>query len=143
MISPPQLNQLFEEMDVKSDAICYTYSRKGNIFYVMIFPTENKTYVLNLATNFIHQWASGVRQNRHRSNCYESFNGKDLVGDYINGKSFANMSAWAELLSANVGTIFDLMDGSSTNSRLRFDVTAGRVQLAEVRARRDLLLRQA
>jgi len=89
IVSPPQLNQLLNLLTTKSDAICYSYERQGNIFYVMIFPTENKTYVLNIATGFIHQWASGVNLNRHRSNCYENFNGKDLVGDYSNGKIYS------------------------------------------------------
>jgi hypothetical protein len=89
IVSPPQLNQVLSLLTTKSDAKCYSYERQGNIFYVMIFPTENKTYVLNIATGFVHQWASGIDLDRHRSNCYESFNGKDLVGDYSNGKIYS------------------------------------------------------
>lgn len=87
--SPPQLNQIFEAMTTKSDAICFSYSRQGNIFYVMVFPTEDITYVLNIGTGLIHQWSSGVVGGRHRANCYENFNGKDIVGDYSNGKLYS------------------------------------------------------
>jgi hypothetical protein len=89
VISPPQLNILFNDMSIKSDAIGYSYTRKGYTFYVMCFPSADKTYVINLATGGIHQWASGTAQGRHRSNCYERFNGKDLVGDYENGKIYS------------------------------------------------------
>jgi len=86
---PPRLHQVIDSMTTKSDAICFSYSSRGCVFLVMQFPTEDVTYVLNLATGFVHQWASGASQGRHRSNCHAFFNGKHIVGDYENGKLYS------------------------------------------------------
>jgi hypothetical protein len=89
VVSPTRLNQKIQALSKKDDAICFSYERLGNIFYVMTFPTANKTYVLNVGTGFVHQWAYGVNQDRHRANCYAHFNDKDLVGDHSNGKIYS------------------------------------------------------
>ena len=85
VISPPKMNQDIEKYAVKDDAIGYTYSRYGNVFYVLTFPTANATWQYNAATGLWNRWASEVAMNRHRSNCSERFNGKDVVGDYATG----------------------------------------------------------
>ena len=80
-----QFNKLVSEFAVTSDMIGFTYTDRGNIFYVMTFPSVDKTYVYNFATGFIHQWSSGLTGGRHRSNCCVFFNDKYVVGDYENG----------------------------------------------------------
>lgn len=73
------------------DAISYTYQQEGHYFYVVTFPTADKTWVFDLATKQWHErfWmdAQGT-EHRHRSNCYAFFNGMALVGDWQNGKLY-------------------------------------------------------
>lgn len=77
-----------------SDAkgFCYT-STGGQTFYVLIFPTGNATWCYDVETKLWHQrksWplsADGF-QYRHRCNCYAYFAGKNLIGDYSNGKIY-------------------------------------------------------
>jgi len=74
-----------------SDAVGYTYQQDGHAFYVLTFPTVNKTWVLDLTTNSWHERASLVNGEftRHRSNCQAAFNNEVVVGDYQSGNLYA------------------------------------------------------
>lgn len=77
---------------VISDAIAYSYQQEGHEFYVLTFPTQDKTWVYDLATQLWHKRA--YRDNldvlhRHPSNCHALFQGMNLVGDYANGNIYA------------------------------------------------------
>jgi hypothetical protein len=71
-----------------SDAIGWSYQEEGHRFYVLTFPTGNATWVYDVASQGWHQRAylatSGALE-RHRANCYATFNGLHIVGDYTNG----------------------------------------------------------
>ena len=74
-----------------SDAIAYTYQQDGHSFYVLTFPSANKTWVYDAATNVWHERAylnSGTLI-RHRSNCQMSFANEIVVGDYADGRVYA------------------------------------------------------
>lgn len=77
---------------VTTDAIAYTYSRAGHEFYMITFPTQDKTWCYDIAEQQWHKRAWRDSQNvlhRHRSNCHALFQGFNLVGDYQNGKVYA------------------------------------------------------
>ena len=77
--------------DTISDAVAYTYQQDGHSFYVLTFPSADKTWVFDAATNAWHEragWSNG-QFTRHRSNCQAVFNGEVLVGDYATGKVYA------------------------------------------------------
>lgn len=77
---------------VISDAVAYSYQIEGHEFYVVSFPTADKTWVYDLSTELWHKWLSVDSFNvyhRHRSNCSIQFQGLTLVGDYSNGKIYA------------------------------------------------------
>jgi len=77
---------------VISDATAYTYQIEGHEFYVVNFPTADRTWVYDLSTQLWHKWLSVDSFNvyhRHRSNCFATFQGFNLVGDYANGKIYA------------------------------------------------------
>lgn len=73
-----------------SDAIGYTYQQEGHSFYVLTFPTADRTWVYDVATQAWHERASFVdgQFHRHLSNCQLNFNGKSIVGDYQNGNLY-------------------------------------------------------
>jgi hypothetical protein len=74
-----------------SDAIAYTYQQEGHLFYVLTFPTVNKTWVYDVTTGLWHERAgfeNGIFT-RHRSNCQMNFQSQTVVGDYLNGNIYA------------------------------------------------------
>ena len=75
-----------------STAVAYTYQMEGHEMYVVTFPAINLTWVYDLATQQWHKWLSWDNASgyyRHRSNCAALFMGKNLVGDYQNGKVYS------------------------------------------------------
>lgn len=74
-----------------SDAIAYTYQQDGHSFYVLTFPSADKTWVYDVSTQSWHERAGWVNGNftRHRSNCQMSFNNEIIVGDFENGNIYA------------------------------------------------------
>lgn len=76
---------------VISDAQAYTYQIEGHEFYVLTFPTADKTWVYDSSTQLWHKWRwsdSFNQYHRHRSNCAAVFQGKVLVGDWQNGNIY-------------------------------------------------------
>jgi hypothetical protein len=75
------------------DAAGFTYQIEGHFFYVLNFPTANKTWQYDLSTG---QWNELVWLdengdfNRHRANCHASIYDTAVVGDWENG----NLYAW-------------------------------------------------
>lgn len=78
------------------DAIGYAFFWNGQLFYVLVFPSADATWVYNAATKKWQQWTSlhtslqntGMIQGRHLSNCYVYAYGKNLVGDYQSGNIY-------------------------------------------------------
>ena len=74
-----------------SDAIAFTYQQDGHAFYVLTFPTAQKTWVFDVATQAWHERAGFANGQfiRHRANCQMFFNNEVVVGDFQNGKIYA------------------------------------------------------
>ena len=74
-----------------SDALAYTYQQDGHAFYVLIFPSADKTWVYDVSTDVWHERAAfkDGRFLRHRSNCQVSYGALTIVGDYENGNVYA------------------------------------------------------
>jgi hypothetical protein len=75
-----------------SDAFSYTYQQEGHAFYVLTFPTADKTWSYDVATGQWHEraWKEPNLNtlHRHRSNCHCYFDGKHLVGDFESGNVY-------------------------------------------------------
>lgn len=92
-ISTPHIDYQISTYSTTSDAKAFSYQMLGHIFYVLIFPSEDKTWVYDITTGFWHEWQSYVVNDdgrinwgRHRSNCGCKFGNDYVVGDYQNGK---------------------------------------------------------
>jgi hypothetical protein len=73
------------------DAQSYVYQQSGHEFYVLTFPTANKTWVWDAATQLWHERAyrnSGNELGRHRSSCHVLYERMSLVGDFENGNVY-------------------------------------------------------
>lgn len=83
-----QIEYQIKQASIKDDARAYWYRGEGYTFYVITFPSLNKTFELNLTTGLWNTRASGYSDARHRGNCSTCFRGKWIIGDYNNGKLY-------------------------------------------------------
>jgi len=74
------------------DAVAFTYQQAGHEFYMLTFPSQDKTWCYDTSSGFWHKRASidGFgRLHRHIANCHCAFNGLNLVGDAASGNVYA------------------------------------------------------
>lgn len=90
-ISTHGVEHAIAQYETVSDARAYTYQYEGHTFYVLIFPTEDTTWMYDASTGEWNEWLAFSQGDffRHRSNCHTYFSGKHLVGDYENGKVYS------------------------------------------------------
>ncbi len=71
------------------DAVAYSYQDQGHEFYVLYFPSADKTWTYDVATGMWHQrgfWDTGLADyTAHRSQNHSFCFGKHLVGDWKTG----------------------------------------------------------
>lgn len=86
------VNYAIAQYSTVEDAIGYVYLEDGHLFYVLTFPTADRTWVYDAMTNMWHERASydsvAGLFHRHRSNCQMNFQGVTVVGDYASGALF-------------------------------------------------------
>jgi len=88
IISNRGLEYLINSLSRVDDAFAYTYQKNGHSFYVLTFPTDNKTLVYDASIQD-PDMAWSVRETyglgRDRASCYAFAFGKHLVGDFVSG----------------------------------------------------------
>lgn len=74
-----------------SDAIGFCYQENGHHFYVLTFPTANKTWVYDLASQMWHErgYNNGGIFQRILSNCYVYAFNTHVTGDYKIGSIYS------------------------------------------------------
>jgi hypothetical protein len=75
-----------------TDAIGYCYTVQGHRFYVLTFPTADKTWAYDLSNPGWHELAwidSNGREHRHRANCAALVHDTVVVGDWQTGQIYA------------------------------------------------------
>lgn len=90
-ISNHALENEMQQYAVVNDAIAFTYQQEGHTFYVLTFPTADKTWVYDLATQEWHErtWTDGDGvEHRIRPNCGAAAYNVIIVGDHENGKLY-------------------------------------------------------
>lgn len=85
------------EADISSysridDAIGYCYQQQGHAFYVLTFPTADRTWAYELSSGQWHELAwtdpnGGLH--RHRANCCTFAYGANVIGDWQSGRLYA------------------------------------------------------
>ena len=91
-ISNPAMAYAINQYPVTSDAIGWVYAEEGHSFYVLVFPTADKTWCYDLNTSMWHERASFDPNtaffHRQRVNCLVNFAGMQIGGDYTNGRIY-------------------------------------------------------
>lgn len=91
-ISNHALEDAIQSYAVVNDAIGMTYQKDGHTFYILTFPTADKTWVYDLATKQWHErtWTDDDGgEHRSRANTVCAAYNKIIVGDHTNGKLYA------------------------------------------------------
>ncbi len=90
-VSLHRIEQLIQSYPNISDAIGGAYQQQGHAFFVLTFVQADRTWQREVETGNWNEWASfdnnGI-QHRHRSNCWVFAYGKNVVGDFSNGKIY-------------------------------------------------------
>jgi len=91
-ISTPAIAYEFTKYSRIDDAIGMMYKQTDHVFYMLTFPTANKTWVYDLSEGLWHErvWTDpdSGEENRHRANCIALAYGKVLCGDWENGNLY-------------------------------------------------------
>lgn len=77
---------------VIEDAIGMVYQKGGHSFYMLTFPTQDKTWVYDLSNNQWHEetWLDqNGKHHRHRANCTSFAYGKIWAGDWANSNLYS------------------------------------------------------
>lgn len=91
LISTPALTEELRTYPRLDDAIGYTHQADGHMFYVLTFPTADKTWCYDLSSKEWHErlWMDDVGElHRHRGSCFAMWRGMQLVGDWQNGNLY-------------------------------------------------------
>jgi hypothetical protein len=84
-ISTHAIEEQIATFTTVSDAIAFSYTLAGHVFYVITFPTELRTFVFDITAQSWHERESyGI--GRWRPISYAYCYGKHLVQDYASGK---------------------------------------------------------
>lgn len=72
-----------------SDAFAFVYEEEEHLFYVLTFPTADKTWVYDASTGHWHERASFTSAtgafHRARANCFMNLQNIRMVGDFASG----------------------------------------------------------
>jgi hypothetical protein len=90
-ISNKAIETEFQNYSRVDDAVAWGYQRFGHTFYVINFPTADKTWAVDIESGEWHEFLwndSNGMEHRHRGQVYALYNGLQLVGDWENGKLY-------------------------------------------------------
>lgn len=90
-MSTYSIEYAIQSMPDATDAIAFTYQQDGHHFYVLTFPTGNKTFVYDVNTQLWHERAGFNLGSfrRWEAQEYAFFDGKHLVCDTLEGKIYS------------------------------------------------------
>lgn len=86
-ISTHAIEQELQKYTTVSDAEAFIYTQNGHKFYVLTFPTELATWVVDLATGLWHERRSFEKE-RWRATSHNFIYDKNLVGDFELGEIY-------------------------------------------------------
>lgn len=92
VVSTPAVSDQIAQYAVTDDAIAYVYQEDTHVFYVLTFPTADRTWVYDASLPLELAWHERLSYDpyaqawhRHRSNAFMNLGGMRIVGDYQNG----------------------------------------------------------
>lgn len=89
-ISSKAISHAMEGYITVADAVGWTMTLEGQNFFIINFPTENKTWAVNeeLGENGWFQISSGINGGKYNATSHQYIYGKHIVADEQNGKLY-------------------------------------------------------
>ena len=87
VVSTQAIASEIQDISDLTDAYAWSYQHKQNTYYVLTFPTGQKTFVYNLNTGKWHTWKT-ESTGYHKSANHVYVYGKHLIGDPDTGKVY-------------------------------------------------------
>lgn len=88
VISTRRVEREIAALSRTDDAIGFAYTWAGHTFYQISFPTGDKTFCYDIATDTWHQRSYTEDINASLASCYAHFAGKHIVGSRLDGRIF-------------------------------------------------------
>lgn len=88
VVSTSAIADTISGFDTIDDAFGWIYDYQRHSFYVLTFPTADRTFVYDIATNQWHEWSSEGIDKRHISNFHAIFKGKHIIGSSKIGRLY-------------------------------------------------------
>lgn len=88
-ISTHAIERAIQSYPTVSDAFAFVYQQDGHEFYVLTFPSADRTWAFDAATGEWHERAwfdAGNVQRAHRASCAAAYAGGVIVGDRASGQ---------------------------------------------------------
>ena len=103
-VSTHAIEYAWSQYTTTSDAISYAWQENGHTFWQIYFPTANKTWVYDTATQAWHERTSriGGIEGAHFSQNHMYCFGKHLVGDWNSGKVYRMSSSLLDDAGVNI-----------------------------------------
>lgn len=144
VISTQAISDAIAQYATTDDAVGYTYQEDTHEFYVLSFPTADRTWVYDGTLPPDLAWHQRLSYDpyaqlfhRHRSNAYMNFAGMRIVGDYQNGALYQmtrmvqNDAGWPMLARRRAPHIWDRETrGRTFQQSLQVDFSPGQAQSA-------------
>lgn len=86
VISSNAIADIISTFTTISDAFGYTYDYQRHSFYVLTFPTANRTFVYDITTQMWHEWSTNGIDKRHISDCHVMFQNNHILGSSESGQ---------------------------------------------------------
>lgn len=91
-ISTPAIESIIRAIDQStiSNTTAWVYQQGGHAFYAINLPGVSSTWVFDVSTNLWHErkYQTLFGADRHRAQCHANAYGKNIVGDYEDGKVY-------------------------------------------------------
>ena len=87
-IGNPAIGQEWDKYSAVSDAVGMAFTRDSQNFFMLTFPTADRTWLYHEPSNSWSQLSYGVDDARHRAISYAKCYEKHLVQDHSNGKIY-------------------------------------------------------
>lgn len=128
-VSTHAIEYAWQQYATAADATAFSYQELGHTFWMIRFPSANKTWAYDVATGVWHE-RSAFDGGSHKSQCHTFAFGKHLVGDPSSGNIYEMSSKFFD----DAGTVIPRMrrsphlseeDNWLFHKQLRLDVEGG------------------
>jgi hypothetical protein len=140
-VSDHAIEKAMQNYSVISDARGWTYQQEGHSFYVLSFPTADKTWVYDISTGKWHEraWMDSFGYlHMWRASCHVFYGNDHIVGDYSSGNFYRlnldyNLDGGSPILRLRVTQAMENLQDRLFYGSLQIDMETGTSAILSLR----------